>query len=86
MDPIIFQTSAFSGCIILAIYVDDILVTRREIVGITRVKGYLHQYLTIRDLGTPKYFLGIKVAYRLGKLVLNKWKYVLDILTEVGLL
>ena len=57
------------GCIILAIYVDHI---GRNIFGITRVKAYLPRYLTFQDLGTPKYFLGIELAYRPGKLVLNQ--------------
>ena len=77
VDPILDRTSTFSGCIILAIYVDDILITRNNINDITQVKDYLHQDLTIQDLCTSKYFLGIKIAY-LGtpKLVLNQHKYV----------
>ena len=47
---------------------------------------YYYQHLTIQDLGTPKYFLGIEFTYRPGKLVLHQQKYVLHILTEVGLL
>ena len=70
----------------LVVYVDDILITRSNIAGITQVKVYLHRYLTIRDLNTLKYFLGIKFAYRPGKLVLNQQKYVRDILMEVKLL
>ena len=45
VDPTVFRTSTFDGCIILAVYVDDILITRSDIVGSTRVKGYLHRYL-----------------------------------------
>ena len=80
--PYCFQTSNFSGWIILAVYVDDVLVIGSDITNITRVKDYLHQYLTIWDLGTLKYFLGIKFAYRPRKLILNQLKYVLDI--DVG--
>ena len=50
------------------------------------LKDYFYQYLTIQDLGTLKYLLGIEFSYRPGKLVLNNQKYVLDILTEVKLL
>ena len=86
VGPNIFQTSTFTRYIILAIYLDDILLSERDISSITRVKAYLHRYLTIRDLGTPKYFLGIDFAYQTRKLVLNQQKYVLDIFTEVRLL
>ena len=63
VDPTIFLTSTSTGCTILALEVDDILVTRSDIASITRVKAYLHRYFTIQDLGTPKYFLGIELAY-----------------------
>ena len=71
---------------ILAVYVDDILLTGNDSAGISRVKAYLHTHLTIQDLGTPKYFLGIEFAFQPGKLVLNQRKYVLDMLEETGLL
>ena len=66
MDVTVFQTSTFVGCIILVVYVNDILVTGSENAGITRVKDYLNRYLTTWDLGTPKYLLGIEFAYRPG--------------------
>ena len=86
VNPNIFRTSTSDECIILAIYVEDIFVIGSDIFSITRFKVYLHQHLTIRDLGTPKYFLGIEFAYQPRKLVLNQMKYVLDILTKIKLL
>ena len=83
VDPTVFSTSTFSGCIILVVYVDDIHVIGNDNVGITRVKAYLHQHLTIRDIGTLKYFLGIEFTYRLRNLVLNQQKNVINILTKV---
>ena len=84
--PTVFHTSSSVRCIILAVYIDDILITWSDIIDITWDMGYLHRYLTIRDLSTLKYFLSIEFAYRPLKLVLNQRKYVFDILTEVGLL
>ena len=72
MDPTIFQTSTSVGCIILDVCVDDILVIESDIDGITQVKAYLYRYLTIQDQGTLNYFLGVKFAFWLGKLVLNQ--------------
>ena len=62
VDPTFFWTCTFARCIILVVYVDSILVTRRDIVCITQAKAYLHQYIIVQDLGTPKYFLGIELA------------------------
>ena len=86
MDPTVFRKHTSAGSIILAIYVDDILVTGSDTTGISQVKSHLQKHLNIRDLGTPKYFLGIEFAYKHGKLILNQCKYVLDILEETGLL
>ena len=86
VDPNVFQTSTSDGCIILVVYVNDILVIWSNIAGISQVKDYLHWYLPIWDLGSLKYFLVIEFAYRPVKLVLNQQKYVLDILTEVEFL
>ena len=61
VDPIVFHTSTFVTCIILVVYVDDILIIGSNISGITQGKGYLHRYLTIQDVGYPKYFLGIEL-------------------------
>ena len=80
MDPIAFQTSTFARCIILAVYVNDILVNWNDIVGITLTST--SYYLGSRH---SKAFLGIKFAYRMGNLVINQWKYVLDILLDVKL-
>ena len=81
-----FRSHSSAGTVILAVYVDDILLTGSDSARLSRIKAYLHQHLTIRDLGTPKYFLGIEFAHKPGKLVLNQRKYVLDMLEETGLL
>ena len=48
---------------IVAIYVDDILVTGNDILAITTLKHHLHETFSIKDLGTLSYFLGIEVSY-----------------------
>ena len=86
MDPTVFRKHTSAGSILLAVYVDDILVTRSDTTRISQVKSHLQKHLNIRDLDTPKYFLGIEFAYKRGKLILNQCKYVLDILEETCLL
>ena len=66
-----FTHLLLSSMLSSSVYVDDILVTGIDVTGIASIKTYWHQHLNIRDLGTLKYFLGIKFAYRPGKLVLN---------------
>ncbi|GKE32723.1 putative RNA-directed DNA polymerase [Tanacetum coccineum] len=52
---------------------------------IQATKDELNQRFSIKDLGTLKYFLGIKVARTSEGLVLNQHKYILDILADCGL-
>ncbi|KAK2991896.1 hypothetical protein RJ640_011585 [Escallonia rubra] len=55
-------------------------------VRIHKLKQYLDQKFHIKDLGKLKYFLGIEVARSTSGVSLSQRKYVLDILSESGLL
>ena len=68
---------------VLTIYVDDILLTGNDEAA---TKAYLQMHFVIRDLKTPRYFLGIEFAYQSGKLALSQRKYALDLLQETRLL
>ena len=70
------------GLVILVVYVDDIILTGSDDTSILATKTYLQQHLSIRDLGSPRYFLGIEFAHQDGKLALTQRKYALDILKE----
>ena len=47
VDPSVFQTSNSTRCIILVVYVNDILIIGSNIVGITQIKASLNRHLTI---------------------------------------
>ncbi|KAL0317516.1 UNVERIFIED_CONTAM: Copia protein [Sesamum angustifolium] len=51
------------GMAVLAVYVGDILITGSDIVGIEEAKTYLQKHFVTKDLGKPKYFLGIEIAH-----------------------
>ena len=69
-DPTVLIKSQ-GDLVILAVYVNDILLTSCDDTRIHATKTYLHQHLSIRDLGTPRYFLGIEFAHQDGKLALT---------------
>ena len=75
-----------NGCVLLAVYVDDIIITGSDVEGINETKQYLQRHFTTKDMGRPEYFLGIKFAYAKGKMVLSQRKYALDLLQEAGLI
>lgn len=66
----------------LIIYVDDMVVTGGDLEEVERLKDQLALEFEMKDLGSLKYFLGIKVARGSSKIFLCQRKYVLNLLTE----
>ena len=80
VDHSIFYRRTDIGCVILAVYVDDILLTGSDITSIQKTKGYLQTHFVTKDMGKPKYFLDIEFAYTMDKMTLSQRKYALDLL------
>lgn len=53
---------------------------------LAKFKSYLADVFKLKDLGPPKYYLGLKLARSAYGIVLNQRKYVLDLLTKFGYL
>ena len=75
-----------TGYVILAVYVDDILMIDSDKAGIDESREFLKKHFVTKDLGRPKYFLGIEIAHAKGGILLSQRKYVLNLLQEVGML
>ena len=71
---------------ILIVYVDDIILTGDDRGELERFKKRLANDFEIKDLGTLKYFLGIEFFRSKEGIFVNQRKYVLDLLSETGLL
>ncbi|KAL0311158.1 UNVERIFIED_CONTAM: Retrovirus-related Pol polyprotein from transposon RE2 [Sesamum angustifolium] len=70
----------------IIVYVDDILITGSDLVGIEEAKTYLQKHFVTKDLGRPRYFLGIEIAHSKHGISLSQRKYACDLLHEAGLL
>ncbi|GJS82100.1 ribonuclease H-like domain-containing protein [Tanacetum coccineum] len=70
----------------LLVYVDDIIITGNSVSEIEKFKVFLKSKFMIKDLGKLKYFLGIEVIDTDKGICLNQIKYVLDLLSEYGML
>ncbi|KAM1530006.1 hypothetical protein ACFX1Z_019153 [Malus domestica] len=68
------------------VYVDDMVVTGNDPEEKAALQKYLTSEFEMKDLGALKYFLGIEVARSQQGIFLSQRKYVLDILTETGML
>ncbi|XP_020214429.1 uncharacterized protein LOC109798521 [Cajanus cajan] len=70
----------------LIIYVDDMIITRDDSEEINRIQEQLNSEFEMKNLGELKYFLGIEVARSCEVIFISQRKYVLNLLSEVGLL
>ncbi|GJW46867.1 ribonuclease H-like domain-containing protein [Tanacetum coccineum] len=70
----------------LIVYVNDIIITGNSISEIEKFRVFLKSKFMIKDLGKVKYFLGIEVIDTDKGICLNQRKYVLNLLSEYGML
>nr|GEX81053.1 hypothetical protein [Tanacetum cinerariifolium] len=70
----------------LHVYVDEIIITGNNVAEIETFRVFLKSKFMIKDLGKLKYFLRIEVVDTEKGICLNQRKYVLDLLSEYGML
>ena len=86
-DHTLFIKQSLNGKItILIVYVDDIILTKNHINEMDKLKEVLANEFEIKDLRPLKYFLGMEVDRSKKGIVVSQWKYVLDLLKEIGML
>ena len=84
----VFYRNSQADIILFVVYVDDIIITRSDMTGISSLKSFLRGQIHTKDLGMLKYFLGVEVmrSKRGSKsgIFLSQRKYVLDLSSETG--
>ncbi|CAL8085203.1 unnamed protein product [Prunus armeniaca] len=85
-DHALFLERHKGKLIALIIYVDDIIVTGDDQMEMQNLQKYLASEFKMKSLGDLKYFLGIEVARSKHGIFLSQRKYILDLLTETGML
>jgi len=85
-DHTVFYHHSNNRVTILAVYVDDIIITGDDTLEIARLKKNLSKEFEVKDVGQLRYFLGIEIARSPRGIVLSQQKYVLDLLNETGML
>jgi len=85
VDTSLFILSNGTNIFYLLVCVNDILLTGSNSAMLHRLIQLLSFEFKLRDLGAVHYFLGIEVQSTGMGLMLHQHKYILDILTRVGM-
>ncbi|XP_048503202.2 uncharacterized mitochondrial protein AtMg00810-like [Beta vulgaris subsp. vulgaris] len=84
-DYSLFLKKTLDHIIIVAIYVDDIIVTGSDEAGITHFKEHLHSTFSIKDLGLLNYFLGIEISHLPTGILMTRKKFTRELLQDCPL-
>lgn len=85
-DHCLFTTGSGDSFLALLVYVDDVLIAGPNEDEIIRLKRFLDDKFTIKDLGAARYFLGMEIARGDTGIYISQRKYILDMLDRAGLL
>lgn len=85
-DHCLFTLTKFDCFLILLVYVNDVLITGDSEIEINRVKKFLDQNFTIKDLGSARYFLGLELGRFEDVIFVNQRKYVMNMLQDARML
>ena len=84
-DPSLFTYHHKEKTLLLLLYVDDILLTGNSEHLIQDLLKSLNTRFSMKDLGKPKYFLGIQIEETEEGLFLHQEGYATDILHQAGM-
>lgn len=81
-DYSLFTKCSASSTVILAVYVDDILLAGHDVSKLDSLRSFLDSQFKIKDLGDVHYFLGFEVSRVSQCLIIHQHKSIKDLLTE----
>jgi hypothetical protein len=85
-DPCMYIKVVDGHCVLLLVYVDDVIVTGSSVDLIAEVKRQLKQRLEMTDSGACKFVLGIElIEHEDGGVTLCQRRYIDDILKRFGM-
>jgi hypothetical protein len=68
----------------LLLYVDDMIITGNDSIGILELKQFLNQHFEMKDLGNLSYFLGLEIFFFFF-FFLTQAKYISNLHSQANL-
>lgn len=84
-EPSLYQRKRNGDLLIVAVYVDDLLVTGSDVSMIVEFKEEMSAKFEMSDLGRLTYYLGIEVVQHKDGITLRQERYASKILLEMGM-
>lgn len=84
-DPCLHSIGKKGDLILIAVYVDDIIIASKDIEQMKILKKHLSQEFETRDLGEARYCLGIEFNREGNSITLHQKEYIIDILHQFGM-
>lgn len=84
-DYSLFTKRTASSFTIVAVYVDDLIVTGSDSSVIQSLKHHLHRAFSIKDLGSLHYFLGLEVSHLATGIAITQRKFAKELLQNSGI-
>nr|XP_016514421.1 PREDICTED: uncharacterized protein LOC107831191 [Nicotiana tabacum] len=81
-DNSLFTKASGVSLIVVAIYVDGILLAGDNLIELNSLKAFLDNQFKINDLGVVHYFLGLEITSHQQGYLMSKHKYTSDLLAE----
>lgn len=81
----LFSYTRNNNITVVLVYVDDILISGDSQGDIAALKQLLCQNFHMKDMGTPRYFLGLEIDRSNAGFFVSQKKYTIDLLKEFGM-
>lgn len=84
VDPCVYFSHKNESLIIVAVYVDDILIFSKNLETKIKLKSYLHSTFQMKDMGEARFVLGIQIRRdrEKGSISIDQEQYIREILAR----
>ena len=84
MDKCVYTKCTEKECVIIALYVDDMLIFGTSLSVVHRTKRFLSSQFDMKDMSEAKVILGVKITRMGDNIMLSQEHYVEKILKRFG--